>query len=208
MTQMSDHTLRTLRLPSHANCATDMDAIALWRGRCMVACAIRALVVSMLLAGCVIPPSLSVDTTGCRAQLGAGDHLACAPTASSCPESEHGHVRAGLRHAQPDRSTTPTSTTRCTPKVFVDYQSNDPKPRALDCTQAAGDTVHAQLARCDLARPLPARRRREQGNADHAGARVRSPARSIRRAAVSGDAAGRALDDAGRSSSSASRAST
>ncbi len=101
----------------------------------------------MMFAGCVIPPSLSVDTTD------AG--LNSAPMIVSVradgvefPEYskltfEKGSGRIDLTVWDTDLQDT------LYPKIFVDYTFENPTPARSECNQAAGNTV-ARSSSCDL----------------------------------------------------------
>jgi hypothetical protein len=137
MTQMSDQRFAS-SAAAHANCATARARSRLARAL-HGAHAIRALIVSMLFTGCVIPPSLSVDTTD------AGLNAAPAITSVRAdgvelPEwntvtFEQGVGTLNLIVYDTDLNDT------LYPKVFVNYQFDAPKPARADCTQAAGNTV-------------------------------------------------------------------
>ncbi len=137
MTQMSDQ--RFVPAPAvHANCATERTrsrlARALHGGH-----AIRALVASMLFTGCVIPPSLSVDTTD--AGLNAAPAIiSVRADGVELPQwqpvtFEQGFGTLNLIVYDTDLDDT------LYPKVFVNYTATDPKPARSECTQAAGNTV-------------------------------------------------------------------
>lgn len=146
MTQMSDQRFVSTAA-AQANCATGWTRSRLARAL-HGDTAIRALVVSMLVSGCVIPPSLSVDTTD--AGLNAAPAIiSVRADGVELPEwstvtFEQGFGTLNLLVYDTDLDDT------LYPKVFVNYLFNDPKPARADCTQAAGDSV-TRSSTCGLA---------------------------------------------------------
>jgi hypothetical protein len=147
MTQMSEP--RTLpATAARANRATARGSFALARPlHGSTAIRALALAIAMMFAGCVIPPSLSVDTTD------AG--LNSPPSITSVradgvelPEFsqvtfEQGFGTLNLIVYDTDLDDT------LYPKVFVDYKFDDPKPARAPCTAASGRTVQ-RTSTCDL----------------------------------------------------------
>jgi hypothetical protein len=146
MTQMSEpHIVSTAA--AQANCATRRARSPLARPL-HGGMAIRALALAMTFAGCVIPPSLSVDTTD------AG--LNSPPTITSVRAdgvelTEYSDVtfEKGLGTLNLTVYDTDINDTLY-PKIFVDYTFRNPTPPRSPCSQAAGDTV-MRSSTCDLA---------------------------------------------------------
>jgi hypothetical protein len=131
---------------TQANCATRRRRVRLARPL-HSSLGIRTLVLAMMFAGCVIPPSLSVDTTD------AG--LNSAPTIISVradgvelPEWKTVNFAQGegtLNLIVYDTDLTDT----LYPKVFVDYNIPDQTPPRSTCTAAAGGRV-SRSSTCSL----------------------------------------------------------
>jgi hypothetical protein len=146
MTQMSHHRFVSDAV-SHANCATAEGRSRVARPL-HISSGIRVLVFTMMSTGCVIPPSLSVDTTD------AG--LNAAPTIVSVradgvelPEWKTVNFEQGLGVLNLTVYDTDLDDTLY-PKVFVDYNIPDQTPARATCTAAAGGRV-VRSSTCNLA---------------------------------------------------------
>lgn len=136
MTQMSD---------PHDHVSADFGPnSARRRGRTGVARALhdrgvlRALALSTMFAGCVIPPSLSVDTTDAGANAAPAivslraDNVELPELSTVTFEQGMGTIIATFHDTDLDDT--------LYGKVFVDYSSNDPTPARASCV-SAGTTV-------------------------------------------------------------------
>jgi hypothetical protein len=145
MTQMSDPRFVSTTA-RRANCATREVRDRLARPL-HIRWAIRILLAAMLFTGCVIPPSLSVDTTD--AGLNAAPSIISVRADGvelpewSTVQFEQGSGTLNLIVYDTDLDDT------LYPKVFVNYVLNDPTPPRSTCTQAAGRTV-MRSSTCDL----------------------------------------------------------
>lgn len=146
MTQMSDPRFAPC-LPARANHPT----LRAWRrlARALHGVqAIRVFAVAMIVSGCVIPPSLSVDTTD------AG--LNSPPSITSVradgvelPEFSTVNFEKGLGTLNLSVYDTDLDDTLY-PKIFVDYTVQNPKPARADCSPAAAGSV-TRSSTCSLA---------------------------------------------------------
>ena len=108
---------------------------------------IRALVLAMMFAGCVIPPSLSVDTTDAGLNS-APAIISVRADGVELPEWETVNFEQGagtLNLIVYDTDLTDT----LYPKVFVDYNIPDQTPPRSTCTPAAGGRV-SRTSTCSL----------------------------------------------------------
>ena len=145
MTRMSDHSGRQ-SIVSQPNCATRWARSRVARPL-HGSLAIRSLVLAMMFAGCVIPPSLSVDTTD------AG--LNSAPTIISVraegvelPEWKQINFAQGEGTLNLIVYDTDLDDTLY-PKIFVDYNIPDQTAPRSTCTPAAGGRV-SRSSTCSL----------------------------------------------------------
>jgi len=138
MTQMSDHRIVPDTV-SQANCATGWTASRLARPLHDYA-AIRALVFSMMFAGCIIPPSLSVDTTDAGLNS-APAIISVRADGVELPEWKTVNFEQGapgmLNLIVYDTDINDT----LFPKLFVDYNIPDQTPSRSDCTSGATGRV-------------------------------------------------------------------
>lgn len=146
MTRMSDHPIID-RVDVQANCATRWTGSRLARPLHGVV-AILALVLAMMLTGCVIPPSLSVDTTD------AGLNSPPAITSVRAdgvelPEWEKVNFEQGAGTLNLTVYDTDLEDTLY-PKIFVDYNNPDQFPPRSTCTPAGGGSVQ-RSSTCPLA---------------------------------------------------------
>lgn len=141
MTQMSEP--RRVSLPSaDANCAMARDRSHLARalhgeGVRLLACASVAAI--LMFAGCVIPPSLSVDT----ADAGANSPPAIVSVRADGVELPEYSIVTFERGVSSQLNLTlydTDLTDTLYAKVFVEYRSTDPTPARASC-QTAGATV-------------------------------------------------------------------
>jgi hypothetical protein len=145
MTQMSDRRI-VPTATARANHATRRPRSPLARAL-HGGSAIRVLGLAMMFAGCVIPPSLSVDTTD--AGLNSPPSIiSVRADGVELPEwstvnFEQGSGTLNLIVYDTDLDDT------LYPKVFVDYLLDDPTPPRSNCTQAGGHTV-MRSSTCDL----------------------------------------------------------
>jgi hypothetical protein len=146
MTQMSEPRFVSVAAAA-ANCATGRVRSPLARAL-HDGYAIRALAAAMLFTGCVIPPSLSVDTTD--AGLNSPPSIVSVRAQSvELPEYsevvfEKGSGTLNLTVYDTDLDDT------LYPRIFVDYTLRSPTPARSTCTQAAGTSV-TRSSTCDLA---------------------------------------------------------
>ena len=111
-------------------------------------CLIRALAVAMLFAGCVIPPSLSVDTTD--AGLNSPPSItAVRADGVELPEFNTVNFAKGEGSLNLTVYDTDLDDTLYA-KIFVDYTSDNPTPARSDCSAAGGGAV-TRSATCNLA---------------------------------------------------------
>jgi hypothetical protein len=102
----------------------------------------------MMFAGCVIPPSLSVDTTD--AGLNSPPSIiSVRADGVELPEYSQVNFEKGTGTLNLTVYDTDLGDTLY-PKIFVDYTFKDPTPPRSTCTQAAGHTV-IRSSTCDLA---------------------------------------------------------
>lgn len=145
MTQMSDHRFVEIADP-RANHATRRPCSPLARAL-HAGTAIRTLGLAMMFAGCVIPPSLSVDTAD--AGLNSPPSIVSVRADGvelpewSTVNFEQGSGTLNLTVYDTDLDDT------LYPKVFVGYLRDDPTPPRANCTQAGGHTV-TRSSTCDL----------------------------------------------------------
>jgi len=145
MTQMSDQRIVPAAV-SQANCATRWTGSRLARSLHGYT-AIRALVFSMMFAGCIIPPSLSVDTTD--AGLNAPPSIiSVRADGVELPEWSTANFEQGTGTINLVVYDTDLDDI-LQPKIFVDYHFDDPTPPRSTCSQAAGHTVE-RSSTCDL----------------------------------------------------------
>jgi hypothetical protein len=146
MTQMSEP--RTAKgTAAHANRATARGLSCLARPL-HDARLIRAFALSAMLAGCVIPPSLSVDKTD--AGLNSPPSITSARADGvELPEFSQVTFEQGIGTLNLVVYDTDLDDTLY-PKIFVDYEFNNPKPARSTCTPASGRTVQ-RSSTCDLA---------------------------------------------------------
>jgi hypothetical protein len=148
MTRMSEPRI-AYRHGAGANHATGRGSSALARplhGRVPI----RVLGPAMLLSGCVIPPSLSVDTT----DAGLNSPPAIVSVRADGVELpewsevlfEQGPTAGTINLVVYDTDLGDT----LYPKIFVDYQFADPTPPRVPCSPASGNTVQ-RSSTCSLA---------------------------------------------------------
>lgn len=101
----------------------------------------------MLFAGCVVPPSLSVDTTD--AGLNSAPSIVSV-RADNIEFPEYSEVTFEKGSGRIDLTVWDTDLDDTLyPKIFVDYTFKNPTPPRATCSQAAGNTV-ARSSSCDL----------------------------------------------------------
>lgn len=136
MTQMSEPRSHESR-PKCANPAMRRVRSAMARAL-HDACVLRALAVTTMFAGCVIPPSLSVDTTDAGANSAPAIVSVVADNVE-LPELETVNFEQGMGTIIATFHDTDLDDTLYG-KIFVDYKSNDPTPARSSCV-SAGTTV-------------------------------------------------------------------
>jgi hypothetical protein len=110
--------------------------------------AIRVLALAMLFTGCVIPPSLSVDTTD--AGLNSPPSIVSVRADGvELPEFSAVTFEKGVGTLNLTVYDTDLDDTLY-PKIFVDYTFQNPTPPRSNCTPAAGGSV-MRSSTCDLA---------------------------------------------------------
>lgn len=144
MTQMSEP--RIVRsAAAQANRATRRACVRLARPL-HGALLIRALAFAMMFAGCVIPPSLSVDTTD--AGLNSPPAIiSVRADGVELPEFSVVTFEQGVGTVNLSVYDTDLDDTLY-PKIFINYESEDPKPARSTCTPASGRTVQ-RSSTCD-----------------------------------------------------------
>lgn len=146
MTQMSEPRFVSTRA-AHVNCATGRVGSRLARAL-HARRAIRALALAMLFTGCVIPPSLSVDTTD--AGLNSPPSIVSVRADGvELPEFSTVNFEKGVGTLNLTVYDTDLDDTLY-PKIFVDYTFQNPTPARSDCTPAAGGSV-MRSSTCGLA---------------------------------------------------------
>jgi hypothetical protein len=146
MTQMSDHHFEEAAAV-RANCAT-VEARSRLARPLHISSTIHFLVSAMLFTGCVIPPSLSVDTTD--AGLNAAPSIVSVRADGvELPEWKTVNFEQGLGVLNLTVYDTDLDDTLY-PKVFVDYNIPDQTPPRATCTAAAGGRV-VRSSTCNLA---------------------------------------------------------
>jgi len=145
MTQMSDYRLVSDDV-SQANCATRWARSRLARPLHGDP-AIRPLVFAMMFTGCVIPPSLSADTTDAGLNAAPGITSVKADNAE-LPEWNPVQFEQGVGSLNLIVYDTDLGD-KLFPRVFVNYLYSDPKPARSECITAAGGTV-SRTSSCDL----------------------------------------------------------
>jgi hypothetical protein len=142
---MSDHRFVDPAV-THRNCATRWTRLPVARPLHGVM-GIRALVLAMMFAGCVIPPSLSVDTTDAGLNS-VPAIISVRADGVEIPEWQKVNFEQGagtLNLVVYDTDLTDT----LYPKVFVDYNDPDQTPPRSTCTPAAGGRV-VRTSTCSL----------------------------------------------------------
>jgi hypothetical protein len=144
MTQMSEP--RTAVEPAaHANRATAWGQSRLARAL-HAARLIRASALFAMLAGCVIPPSLSVDKTD--AGLNSPPSvISVRADGVELPEFSQVTFEQGFGSINLVVYDTDLDDTLY-PKIFVNYEFDDPKPARSECTSASGRSV-TRSSTCD-----------------------------------------------------------
>ena len=133
----------------HANCATRRARSRAGAAAAWLAVRFGCWLLAMMFAGCVIPPSLSVDTTGRRRRTRRPRSSRCAPTGVELPEpSTVVFERGERRHAEPDALDTDLDDTLYV-QLFVNYTVARPKPRARRPAQRRRPHRRAHARRAD-----------------------------------------------------------
>ncbi len=101
----------------------------------------------MMFAGCVIPPSLSVDTTDAGLNS-APSIVSVRADGVELPEYSEVNFEKGFGRIDLTVWDTDLDDTLY-PKIFVDYTFKNPTPPRANCSQAAGNTV-ARSSSCAL----------------------------------------------------------
>ena len=145
MTQMSEPRIGPAAA-AHSNCARRRVCAPLARSL-HARRAIRVLALAMMFSGCVIPPSLSVDTAD--AGLNSPPSIVSVRADGvELPEYSTVNFEKGIGTLNLTVYDTDLDDTLY-PKVFVDYTFDGPTPPRSNCNAASGNTV-MRSSTCDL----------------------------------------------------------